>query len=36
MAARETSSGFSQRGSIFKNLPGQPAGKLVEETGLKA
>jgi UDP-N-acetylmuramate dehydrogenase len=26
---------FSNAGSIFKNLPGQPAGRLIEEMGLK-
>ncbi|MBN1365358.1 MAG: UDP-N-acetylmuramate dehydrogenase [Syntrophaceae bacterium] len=26
---------FPSAGSIFKNLPGQPAGKLIEERGLK-
>jgi UDP-N-acetylmuramate dehydrogenase len=26
---------FPNAGSIFKNLPGQPAGRLIEEMGLK-
>jgi UDP-N-acetylmuramate dehydrogenase len=26
---------FPSAGSVFKNLPGQPAGKLIEDMGLK-
>jgi UDP-N-acetylmuramate dehydrogenase len=26
---------FPSAGSIFKNIPGQPAGRLIEEMGLK-